>query len=262
MTDVDEMEFHIQSWLYKKAKGLQTAFAFLTLIPVGRDVSFSPIAIRESLLWYPVVGFLLGALGFVFAKYLPAPEYLVAVFILTVWLLLTGALHIDGVADCADAWFGGLGSKERTLEIMKDPRCGAMGVVAISVVLLLKLSALVFVLQAQGALVVVLASLFARISVVALFGSTTYVGSGPIGQAIALLSTRRVCAIVVFWLLLSFLLFPLPLLVATLLAAIVIHWVLRYFSRRRLQGFTGDCAGALIEFTEVGVLLVGGFYLY
>lgn len=262
MTDVDEKEFYGKSSLSRKAKGLQTAFAFLTLIPVGKDVSFSPLAIRESLLWYPVVGFFLGALGFIFAKYLSAPEYLVAVFILTIWLLLTGALHMDGVADCADAWFGGFGSKERTLEIMKDPRCGAMGVVAISATLLLKLSALVFVLQAQGALVVVLAPLLARISVVALFGSTAYVGSGPIGQAIALLSRGRVIAIVVVWLLLSILLFPLALLVATLLTTIVIHWVLRFFSRRRLQGFTGDCAGALIEFTEVGVLLVGGFYLY
>jgi|TARA_B110000238_G_C16137927_1_gene444727 adenosylcobinamide-GDP ribazoletransferase len=260
--DRNEKRFSKSSPLIRKLQGLQTAFTFLTLVPVGKRVDFSQMAIRESLFWYPLVGCFLGVLGFLFTEYLLVPDYLVAVFILTLWLLLTGALHIDGIADCADAWTGGLGSRERTLEIMKDPRCGAMGVVAIVATLLLKMSALVFVLQVQGAVVIVLAPLLARISVVALFGSTSYVGSGPIGQAIALLSSRRVAATVILWIVLCFLLFPVGLLATTLLVTVLVHFLLSYFSRRRLQGFTGDCAGALIEITEIGVLLIGGFYLY
>jgi len=168
---------------------------------------------------------------------------------------------MDGIADCADAWVGGIGNRERTLEIMKDPRCGAMAVVAVVTIMHLKLSALIFVLQAEAGQLLVLAPLLARMSVVLLFTSTDYVGSGPIGQALTALSKNRILFMLVIWVSLSGMLFSLDLLMATLAVAIVVHLILTHYSKKRLQGFTGDCAGALIEFTEIAVLLIGGMYL-
>ncbi|MBD1224901.1 adenosylcobinamide-GDP ribazoletransferase [Acinetobacter seifertii] len=56
------------------------------------------------------------------------PIVLLAAIILTLWIWLTGGLHLDGLADTADAWVGGFGDKLRTLQIMKDPSCGPIGV--------------------------------------------------------------------------------------------------------------------------------------
>jgi adenosylcobinamide-GDP ribazoletransferase len=57
-----------------------------------------------------------------------------AALVLILWVWSTGALHLDGLADSADAWVGGLASRERTLEIMKDPRSGPAAVTAIGLV--------------------------------------------------------------------------------------------------------------------------------
>lgn len=67
-----------------------------------------------------------------------------------VWVGLSGGLHLDGLADTADAWIGGHADRQRTLEIMKDPRSGPIAVVVLLLVLLLKFAALV-VLLGQGA---------------------------------------------------------------------------------------------------------------
>lgn len=66
----------------------------------------------------------------------------IAALMLTVWVLVTGGLHFDGLADSADAWLGGQGNTTRTLEIMKDPRSGPAAIVLVALVLLLKLAAL------------------------------------------------------------------------------------------------------------------------
>ncbi|MFH4181104.1 adenosylcobinamide-GDP ribazoletransferase, partial [Acinetobacter baumannii] len=66
----------------------------------------------------------------------------------TLWIWLTGGLHLDGLADTADAWVGGFGDKQRTLQIMKDPSCGPIGVLSLVIICLLKF-ALVFVLIDQ-----------------------------------------------------------------------------------------------------------------
>jgi adenosylcobinamide-GDP ribazoletransferase len=56
---------------------------------------------------------------------------MLAALLLAVWVLLTGGLHLDGLADTADAWIGGQGDRDRTLAIMKDPRSGPIAIVAI-----------------------------------------------------------------------------------------------------------------------------------
>jgi len=72
-----------------------------------------------------------------------------AALTLAATLLLTGAMHEDGLADTADAWVGGHGDRERTLAIMKDPRAGAMAVIAIVTLLLLKLASMESLLSAR-----------------------------------------------------------------------------------------------------------------
>ncbi len=77
----------------------------------------------QSLLFYPLVGLLIGAALWGMAHLLQfLPLVLSSSLILVLWIWLTGGLHLDGLADTADAWVGGFGDPERSLNIMKDPK--------------------------------------------------------------------------------------------------------------------------------------------
>jgi len=122
---------------------LRLATAFLTLVPVGPAGTVAPIQLARSLTWFPLVGLLLGLLlagiDLLLEPYLPATVVVGLSIVLLV--LLTGGLHLDGVADLADGLGGGRDPAAR-LRIMKDSRVGAMGVIALILLLLLKYQAL------------------------------------------------------------------------------------------------------------------------
>jgi adenosylcobinamide-GDP ribazoletransferase len=229
------------------------ALQFLTRLPVRlRDVPDREVG--RSLLYYPVVGALLGAALAALGVGLDgAPALLRAAIVLCAWVLLTGALHLDGLADSADAWVGGRGDRERTLSIMKDPHCGPAAVVVLALVLLLKFTALVELAGDWGSLILVPA--LARAAVVLLFLSTPYVRPGGLGAALAAYAPRNAGVAVIVATLASA-----SLLGATRAAAVVIACVGAFLlgrraMRERLGGTTGDTAGALIEIVETAALV-------
>ena len=119
--------------------GFWFALTFLSRVPGPYLKRLDP-AVQQAAMWfYPIVGAILGVLLLVLVTlcfgYNPqASVLLVSALVLALWVYFTGAMHLDGVADTADAWVGGLGNHERTLENMKDPRVGAMAVAAMLVV--------------------------------------------------------------------------------------------------------------------------------
>ncbi|MHC6224471.1 adenosylcobinamide-GDP ribazoletransferase [Pseudomonas sp. X10] len=232
------------------------ALQFLSSLPVRLPGMPAPEQMGRSLLFYPLVGLLFGLLLWAASGLLQgtaAPLH--AALLLACWVLLSGALHLDGLADSADAWLGGFGDRERTLQIMKDPRSGPIAVVTLMVVLLLKFCALwVLVDVGQGALLV-LAPVLGRAALLGLFLCTPYVRPGGLGQALSDHLPRRAGP----WVLLASALLCLGLGglrggLALLLAVLVFTW-LRYLMCRRLGGTTGDTAGALVELLELAVLL-------
>ena len=93
------------------------ALQFLTRLPVRLPGMPEPEQIGRSLLWYPLVGVLLGGLLLALHGLLgDTPALLQAAILLAVWVGLSGGLHLDGLADTADAWIGGHGDRQRTLE--------------------------------------------------------------------------------------------------------------------------------------------------
>ena len=234
-------------------RGLLVALGFLTRIPVPPRVFDDPRAQRTSLAWYPMVGVIVGAL--VTASFLVLPRehvLLSAALTLLAWVALTGGLHLDGVADSADAWVGGFGDRARTLEIMKDPRSGPAGVTAIILLLLLKFAALAS-LPAENAWLLWLSPLLARTALTAAFVTTPYVRSGGLGSALKD-APRVACVFALLCAIAAGLAFGLPGVFA-LGAAIIVFVLWRRACMRRLGGFTGDTAGALAEMVEVGVLV-------
>lgn len=235
-------------------RGLLVAIGFLTRVPVPVRVFDDEPAKAQSLAWYPLVGLLMGAGLAGFAWCLQgAPSLLSAALVLLAWVVLTGALHLDGLADSADAWIGGLGDPARTLEIMKDPRSGPAGVVAVVLLLLLKLCALAS-LPVHAIVVLPLAPLLARMALTLAFVTTPYVRKAGLGSALVA-APRAAC-----WL---------SVLAGTgvcialgqggaiaLVAALLVFVLWRRACMRRIGGTTGDTAGALAELVEVAVLVV------
>ncbi|MBL0798982.1 MULTISPECIES: adenosylcobinamide-GDP ribazoletransferase [unclassified Pseudomonas] len=235
---------------------LWIALQFLSSLPIRLPGMPAPEQLGRSLLFYPLVGLLFGvilwALNIALAG---APLLLHAALLLTVWVLLSGALHLDGLADSADAWLGGFGDRERTLTIMKDPRSGPIAVVTLVLVLLLKYAALLALIEQQQGMALIIVPLIGRAALLGLFLTTSYVRAGGLGQALAdhlprktgwqvLAVSAAVCLVIAGF----------NAVVALLLAVIVFIW-LRHLMVRRLGGTTGDTAGALLELLEMSVLV-------
>jgi len=233
------------------------ALQFLTRLPISLPGMPMPAQVGRSLLSYPLVGLLIGAV-LLLAQWALAgtAPLLQAAVLLLLWVGITGGLHLDGLADSADAWAGGYGDRERTLTIMQDPRSGPIAVVVLVLLLLLKFAALATLLQAGQPLALLLAPWLARGLVPLLFMTTPYVRAGGLGAALAEHLPRQQLP---YWLaghaLLLVLLSGISGLLA-LLAALLLLAGLRQLMLQRLDGCTGDTAGALVELAEATVLLV------
>ncbi|MGE0081930.1 MAG: adenosylcobinamide-GDP ribazoletransferase [Thiohalomonadaceae bacterium] len=228
------------------------ALQFLTRLPVPAARDFGPQLVGRSLLFHPLVGTLIGGLLMGLAVLLaPAPAPLAAALVLAAWVLITGALHLDGLADSVDAWVVGHGDRERTLAIMKDPASGPMGVTALVLTLLLKFVALQTLVASQP-VALLLAPLLGRTALPLLFLTTPYVRPGGLGEAMAthlpragavpVIALGAVVAVAVGGIL-------------PVLAALAAFALLRRLMVQRIAGTTGDTAGALVELVEIAVLL-------
>lgn len=235
---------------------LLVAVQFLTSLPVRLPGMPSPQQLGRSLLWYPAVGVLIGLLLYGLNALLAGtPLLLHAALLLAAWVALTGALHLDGLADSADAWLGGFGDRERTLTIMKDPRSGPIAVVTLVLVLLLKFAALVAVLEQQHASALLLAPWLARALLPLLFMTTPYVRPGGLGQALAEHLPRERLPVVLAGHALAMLLFGWSALLVLVGGGLLFAW-LRQRMLARLGGTTGDTAGAMVEVAECTALVL------
>jgi adenosylcobinamide-GDP ribazoletransferase len=125
------------------------AVAFLTRVPIGRWLDLGPEDVGRGAPVFPVVGAGVGALGGLAAAGLegPLPPLVAGALGIGLAVALTGALHVDALADTADAL--GAGDRERALEIMRDSRIGSFGAVAVALAVLVE-SASLGALAAQG----------------------------------------------------------------------------------------------------------------
>lgn len=232
------------------------ALQFLSSLPVRLPGMPEPRQMGRSLLFYPVIGLLFGLLLWLASQWLAgvaAPLH--AALLLTLWVLLSGALHLDGLADTADAWLGGFGDRERTLQIMKDPRSGPIAVVTVVLVLLLKFCALWVLVERDAGAWLVLGPVVGRAALLGLFMGTPYVRRGGLGQALADHLPRQAAGwTLVGSALVCVLLGGLTVLWVLLVSAVVFFWI-RHLMCRRLGGTTGDTAGALLELLELTVVL-------
>lgn len=233
------------------------ALQFLTIFPVQLKAMPSPQQNAYSLLFYPVIGLLIGALLFVLAWGVSVTHLsllLSSSLILTVWVVITGGLHLDGLADTADAWIGSYGDRERTLAIMKDPQCGPIGVLSLILSLLLKFSSLYVILELQQIYWLLIIPVLGRLSALFLFLTCDYVRKRGLGTSFVQDLPRKW-----LWHIFGICLFGclnfgvLGLCVAVIFCSCLCY--LRHLFVQRLGGITGDTVGASIEISECISLL-------
>ena len=227
------------------------ALQFLTRLPTPQVRDFRPEDLSRSAVWFPAVGVVVGALVAAAVWLGGAREpWLGALLGTLVWTWVTGALHIDGLADLADALGAGHARPERIREVLADPRCGSFAVVAIVLQLAVKLVALHVVARAGFAWSIVWICAAARL------GPLYWVRALPPfapGSGERFAWHIPPAALTGWGLALGILALANPPLLLTAVA--IFLW--RLFLARALGGQTGDALGAGIEIVEsVGVLVL------
>ena len=239
---------------------LRLACQMLSRFPAARGIDYAPALDAAAVRYYPAVGIGVGLAGggvFAIAHGLFG-QPLAAILALAATVLLTGALHEDGLADTADG-IGGGSSAERALEIMRDSRIGVYGVLALGLILAVRVFALAGLTPWIGFAVLIAAHGFSRWSVVIVIATANYVRSsgtaspvaGPVSQVshLAAGGTALACLLLVG-------LAASPLAALGALGGLVCgHVAIRAFFQPKLKGYTGDTLGATQQVSEVGAYL-------
>jgi adenosylcobinamide-GDP ribazoletransferase len=247
------------SALVKAVRALAAAVSFLTVLPVSGRVSLDGTDVARGSVLFPVVGAAIGAASGSVAWGLgdELPPLLAAVLAVSLGAVVTGALHLDGLADCADS-FGGR-TREDRLRIMRDHSIGTYGATALLIDLLVRVSALAALAGTRDALwFSVAAATLARTGGPLLSVMLPYAQGRPgAGEALNAHPSqpRAALALGIGGLITFLVLDPSTGQYATSLAtAATVLVVVSWAARRRLGGVTGDVMGASSELVEIVVL--------
>ncbi|NNG02106.1 MAG: adenosylcobinamide-GDP ribazoletransferase [Desulfobacteraceae bacterium] len=232
---------------------LKATIGFFTIIPVGRNLEFNPKAMTP---FFPVVGLLIGAIvavcDQVFIRIWPSP--VASILDIAILALITGALHLDGVADTADGLYGQR-PVDRALEIMKDSRVGAMGVVAVVLCLAAKWAGFT-AMDAHRPLAILIIPALSRTS--AIFGTQFLPYGRPEGGLGKDFFTFRIKPLNYIWALVPVALSMFMGIRGSILILmhLTITFGVLFYYKKKVNCMTGDMLGALIEINEAGMLLV------
>lgn len=236
-------------------KPLILMIQFLTRIPLNWQVEADESTFERGIAAFSTVGLILGVV-LVAALYWLSQTWLsslaIAILIVITHIVMTGGLHLDGVADTADGLLSNR-SKDEMLAIMKDPRVGSNAVIALLCVLLLKIVAIDFIVQQQAYWGLLLMPMVGRFCVVVAFklGKTPRargMGNLFIGKAGIVQLLLNAVPLILVLILQPVWLLPLCIAIATTLALIA-------FSNRKIDGITGDVLGTIIELSEIAFVL-------
>ncbi|WP_373001181.1 adenosylcobinamide-GDP ribazoletransferase [Sulfurimonas sp.] len=226
-------------------KGFALAVSMLTSIPFFKVHDFNKGINGYAVLFYPLVGFLLGLIlwGTHSLLQVHITDLHLGIIIFALWVILTGALHLDGLSDTIDGLFV---SKERAIEIMKDPNTGGMGMIFTVTFLILKASSLAVFDAFYLLPVVLLLSRFNAVLAIYLFPYISQNGMGALAKEE--LKRSQVIIALIYVALLS---------ISTLglfAISLFVLFVIKTFFIRRYGGFSGDIYGFTIEVTELILL--------
>ena len=235
------------------------ALQFLTVAPPVVRRMFTERELGQAVGFFPLVGALIGGLllgaNALFARFFPPA--LCAALLLALWVLLSGALHMDGFLDACDGLLGGFTPQSR-LRILKDEHKGAFAVTGGILLLLVKFTAVQATLERASAwpAALLLAPVLGRWGIALAIGAFPYARPQGLGRSMKdqtgawQVWLATLVALLAAWFAAQWIG------LAALLAALVMTWGVAVFTLRRIPGLTGDIYGAINELVEVVVLVL------
>lgn len=238
-------------------KGILVAVNFLTIVPAGSRIEANDEDYGRSMLYFPAVGALIGlsVWGASLFFHLIMAHVVATALALLLWVGISGALHLDGLADACDGFYGGK-DRDGILRIMRDSSTGTMGAVAIAMSLMLKFSALVSVGPRVSGPWIIAACALSRWAMALSAAAAPYAReSGVAKYFIDHVGRKELAISTVIAVGLSLLFFQaVGLLYAGLIVAETMA-LTRYF-KKRIGGITGDTLGAINEIGELSMLIL------
>jgi adenosylcobinamide-GDP ribazoletransferase len=238
-----------------------TALMFYTRIPCPKWISHDETLLNQSTKYFPVIGWIVGgsaALIFYCAQLMFSIP-IAALFSIITSILITGAFHEDGFADVCDG-FGGGWTKSKILEIMKDSRIGAYGMIGMALMLLLKSFALIELAQLDlffALKAIIFCHTFSRCLAISMLYTHEYAREDALSKTKPLatkMNLKNLLIIILFTLPILFLFNNIWVVVA-LIPGIIIKTLLGNYFKKWIEGYTGDCLGATQQVVEVITLL-------
>lgn len=238
-------------------KAFLFALQFLTIIPV-KIKSLDQGMIRRSMVYFPLAGLLIGSLlsgENYLLSFFPIKDTALNIILVISLIFLTGGIHLDGLADTADAVFSGK-DKQEMLRIMRDPHNGSMGVLSLVSVVLLKIALLSSVLGTQKIPALLLACTLSRWSQVLIMFIFPYARQeGKAEKFMRFISGRVFIFSTVICVSLSFLIWAGKGVFLMAISAAIAYLTGKNIVKK-IGGITGDNIGAINEVIESAVLLV------
>ncbi|NDI35807.1 adenosylcobinamide-GDP ribazoletransferase [Chengkuizengella sediminis] len=256
------------SWLQAFICALQ----FLTRFPVPIKVPYESKIIQRSVVFYPIAGWIIGLFLWLLSYFVPSvlPSAPSAVLICIFWMISSGGLHMDGLMDTADGILS-YRSKNKMLEIMKDSRVGAMGVIVCVCYLIFKMTLVFSLLESEHQSI-----LFSYIVFIPIWSRLVIVWAAKLypyarqekgfGTDVSLIPYVYAVLAMINALVISFIMYNFIsvhgswiegfiLMVLLILISTITMWVISHMLYQKLGGLTGDTYGAINELVELVLLM-------
>ena len=228
---------------------------FMTRIPIPVKVDYNEKDFGKSIKYFPILGLLIGLIlyfvYFIAAKFTDN-KLLIAVFLIITETVITGGIHLDGLADTFDGIFS-YRPKERILEIMKDSRIGTNGAIVLIIYFLSK----TVLLSEVGLKYIIIMPVISRIATVINAGLGTYARKTGMSNAIMDYNEKSDILIsLIFTIVISFFFAGINGIIITFICFLFILYFMHYITKK-IDGITGDTMGASLELTSILALILG-----
>jgi len=242
--------------MIKLLKRLIIQLQFMTSFPIPIKINYDKIEFAKGIVLSPIVGLYVGLFLILtyFLLNLFQNDLITSIFIVFIWILITGGLHLDGLADTSDGIFS-YRTKERILEIMKDSRIGTNGSIGIIVAVIFKFVLVYSIINFDIVRYLLVVPVIARANIVLSGGISSYAREEDgMGKGITEFSGLKQIIIVflicfvICGIILQF--FAIPLIIASVIFCLLFT----LFVKSKIGGVTGDIFGAIIEMSEIVVL--------
>lgn len=237
----------------KMIKGFILSIQFLTRLPVNINIDFNHKNLRRSTFFYPLVGILLGSLSYLsYYMFSFINRDLASLMSVISMVVLTGGLHLDGLSDTADGFFSNK-NKTQILEIMKDSRVGAFGVISLILIIMSK-----YIIISNIHKNLILALMFSmgngRLVALVQIAFKNNARPGGLGDMICKSQPKYFIFFGIIFYILILALINIKYLIP-LFISILVGEMISFYTYKKIDGFTGDVYGASIEIVEAISLL-------